>query len=222
MLTIDWQERLDALEYPPTHNYRVDSMEPRGALAQRVQIVQSFVDRGDRRESALEVGFNKGFFLHLFGRQFRAVDGCEPWREYFDLVDAIRTERSWPSIRHLHPGSFLDMPAPANDEPYDFIFLGNCMHYLFKEAGSYAFIERLAERCSGAMLIEGFTSLEGDDAYMIGSRRKWPIELQRRFTDEAFAEAIAPWFRRVDSHPSPTGPARRFMYLRRLTVSNEA
>ena len=134
----------------------------------------------------------------------------------------MRTRQAWPNIRCLHFGGFRDMPAPPGDEPYDFIFLGNCMHYLFKEAGSYSFMQQLAQRSRGALLIEGFTSLDGDDAYMIGSRTKWPIDLQRRFTDEAFADAIAPWFRFVDSHPSPTGPARRFMYLERLIDPIEA
>jgi len=222
MLTIDWQERLDALAYPPTHDYCVASMTPRGVLAQRAQIVRSFADRCSRRDAALEVGFNKGFFLHLFGRRFRFVDGCEPWREYFDLIDSMRNDCAWPNIRRLHSGSFLDMPAPANDEPYDFIFLGNCMHYLFKEAGSYSFMRKLGERCRGTILIEGFTSLDGDDAYMIGSRTKWPDELQRGFNDDAFHAAIAPWFRLIETQPSPTGPARRFMYLERVHNANGA
>lgn len=216
MLTIDWQQQLDSLEYPPSHDYCVETMEPRGVLAHRAAIVQSFVDRCERRESALEVGFNKGFFLHLFGRRFMAVDGCEPWGEYFDVVNELQREHSWPNVRHLHRGSFLDMPAPRFGPAYDFIFLGNCMHYLFKETGSYDFIRQIAACCCGTLLIEGFTSLEGDDAYMIGSRTKWPEELQRGFTDSAFAEAIAPWFQLVETQSSPTGPARKFMRLVRM------
>lgn len=218
MLTFDWQAQLDALAYPPTHDYCVESMQPRGVLARRAAIVATFLDRCPRHETALEVGFNKGFFLHLFGERFAAVDGCEPWGDYFDLVDALRRERNWPSVRRLHHGGFRDMPAPDDGVAYDFIFLGNCMHYLFKEDGAFTFIEALGERCQGCLLIEGFTSLDGDDAYMVGSRRKWRMELQRGFNDEAFQDAIAPWFRLIETRPSPTDPARRFMFFERIDV----
>ncbi len=222
MLKVTWQEKLDELAYPPTHHYRVDDMSPTGVLARRASIVESYIRRGGRRRSALEVGFNKGFFLHRFGRYFDSVDGCEPWREYFDLVDAMRRDQAWTNIRSLHCGGFLDMRRPENHEPYDFVFLGNCMHYLFRDACGFGFVPELARRCHGQLLIEGFTSLDGDDVYMIGSRKKWPIELQRAFNDAAFDDAMSPWFRRVDSHPSPTGADRRFMYFERRLHSDKA
>ena len=215
MIACALQDRLDALTYPPTHCYCVADMAPRGVLARRAAVVTSLLSQCTTRGAALEVGFNKGFFLHLFGMHFDAVDGCEPWREYYELVRDIHTARGWPNIRTLHHGSFADMPWSSGDGRYDFIFLGNCMHYLYHEAGDFSFLEHLADHCGGWLLIEGFTSLDGNDAFMVGARRKWPVALQRGYTDAAFMSAASPHFTVHETRRSPTDRDRRFMLLRK-------
>lgn len=218
MMTSDLQARLDALEYPPTHCYRLADMTPHGVLARRAAVVESMIERCTNRRRALEIGFNKGYFLHLFSRHFETVDGCEPWAEYHELVSEVRECENWSNVRSLHSGGFDSMPWSEADGRYDFIFLGNCMHYLYRDAGNFSFVGELARRCNGWMLIEGFSSLAGNDAYMVGARKKWSRELQEGFDDVAFSRAVDPHFVLTDMKPSPTDRDRQFMLFRRTMV----
>ena len=209
------QQELDGLEYPPTHTYIIESMTPTGILKSRVDIIEHILEfycQESELQQALEVGFNKGFLLHVLSNKFQVVDGCEPKGGFCDFVDSIKQEKL-NNIGFLEKKTFKDLPW-SEFHKYDCILLANCMHYIYREYGDFSFFNKIAYMCKGILIIEGFEDVSVDDIASNYARENWPQSMVAGYTQEKLQKAYLEHFDLEAILESTTGNARKFIVLR--------
>jgi SAM-dependent methyltransferase len=146
------QRSIDAIDYPPTHQYDVRTLTPRGVLAERVKRILELCPRFFHAERFLDVGANKGFFTLKAAKTCRQVVAVEPDEETLgawilvrpDNVLCISKHFDELQVKHLMLGGF------------DVVWVGNGHHYLHRAQPEH-WVEQLAMFAWGDVLIEGPT-----------------------------------------------------------------
>jgi len=198
------QSKIDAIAYPPTHTYELDGLVPTGVLGSRMRVILPMAKEFFSVRNFLDVGCNKGFFSMYAANRSGQVVAIDPVCEYADLCREIAPE----NCRVLNK-SFGEFDHPGK---FDSIFVGNGPHYLYREAGGWSFVRKLAQLCRGQVLLEGPTGMECRD--MIAAI---PKELRGSFNresqDEAFAES---GFKLLDRRPSFGYTPDRYLSLHQI------
>lgn len=182
------QDEIDAVEYPPSHTYKLRGLVPGEILAKRVAVIEKEFPRFFKEGTLFDVGCNKGFFsLYHKGE----VVGIDPCGECIKLCKKLN-----PNILFFQ-AAFLEFGPGAK---FDKVFIGNGHHYLFIEAGGWRFIEMLGNhvKTGGFVLLEGPTGMESVDAQNCIS-----YHLEKEFTQEKLLEAFDSLFILRKIVPSP-------------------
>lgn len=189
------QDRIDGMEYPPTHNYTLETLEPHGSLKLRLfRMPKEFFDTG---ESFLDIGSSKGFFS-LYSKA-RDKEALEPRKDYADLCNELGIKTLCTTFRNFSPV-----------RKYDRIMIGNAIHYLFRESKGWDFIVKLAAISTDLVLIEGPTGMN-----CLGMKDAIPKYLRGRFTDEKFRTRMNQFFELVDQQKSPSQGRLIMLWKRR-------
>lgn len=184
------QDEIDAIEYPPTHRYKLEGLVPLGPLADRVKVIEEEFPEFFTTGSFLDVGCNKGFFTiyHLI----YDVTGIDPDRKCIELCKHLQP------YEKFYQESFGEFNTSRK---FDKIFIGNGHHYPFIEAGGWSWVKKLSNLCvtGGQVLLEGPIDMRGEDA-----KNCIPEEFASIFTKEKLLEAFTlSSFSLVKIVPSP-------------------
>ncbi|HSA75496.1 MAG TPA: hypothetical protein VLE21_04840 [Candidatus Nitrosocosmicus sp.] len=137
---------IDSQVYPPNCHYTLDGLIPSPLLKERLDLMPEEFWYGER---FLDIGCNKGFFsLYSKCDYKKAIDTNKDNIELCQKlgINAINT-------------SFRDFTTSLQ---FDRIFLGNVMHYMYKDSG-WDFIYKLATISNDLVLIESPIGLECKD-----------------------------------------------------------
>lgn len=199
----DLQRRIDELAYPPTHEYDLETLTPRGVLAQRMAIIDRIAPDFLRTPGVLlDVGANKGFMSLLARRQGFTVDAIEPDARYAALLRDLGLCVSDRTFRDFVPPLYR----------YDRAFVGNVGHYCYRESG-FAWIWKLAAmmKPGGLVLLEGPVDRRCADLRACMSEARWMA-----YTEDALRRAIELDFTLVTTAPAVAyTPDREVWLLRR-------
>lgn len=184
------QDEIDAIEYPPTHRYKLEGLVPLGALADRVKVIEEeFPFFFNHDEDLLDIGCNKGFFSLYHKGYF--TEGIDPTEECITLCIKLKPK-----------GVFKLSTFGEYNSVYEFhrIFIGNGHHYPFIEAGGWSWVEKLGNLCvtGGLILLEGPTDMDSLDA-----RNCIPPELASEFNQKRMLEVFDSLFTLEKIVPSP-------------------
>ncbi len=198
------QSVIDAIEYPPTHTYRLEGLEPTDVLARRVEILDriapGFFSRAKR---FLDVAANKGFFTLLAAKGCKHVTALEPDDECVDLLRQIV-----PANVEVVKGG---LKALKSRPPYDRVWLGHAHHYIYREYEGWQWIGQLANLCSGHFLVEGPDGMDCKDM-----EKAIPPELQSNFTRSQWLGSLETWFDILAEVPTdPYTPNRYVWYCKK-------
>ncbi len=196
------QEEIDAIDYPPTHQYNLERLEPVGALRKRMRLIPNQIFNGKR---FLDIGCNKGFFSLLAKKRCMEVEAIDNQDSYVRLCKNLGINTQLSTFREYNP-----------DKKYDRIMMGNVMHYMYRECGDWSFIIKLAAISSGLVLIEAPTGMNCKimkDAI--------PKHLRKNFNDEAFRNAMKPFFilKSISNSPSQGRYIMLFERIKEPTVA---
>lgn len=133
------QEEINALSYPCTHEYLLDTLEPVGDLKRRMDVIPHEFFTGS---NFLDIGCNKGYFSLLAKRNCKYVESIEPTQEYYELCVRLGL-----NVKNVN---FRDYTTEIE---FNRVMLGNVIHYLFRESG-WDFIKKLACISIDLVLVE--------------------------------------------------------------------
>ncbi len=215
----DLQARIDAQAYPPTHTYQLDGLTPSGVLVERVARIDQtagpdFWDPNVTGARFLDIGCSKGFFSLRAHREGFNVTGIDPDPEAVEICRNAAEVTGGRRRLTFHATTFRDMPiADYPRGTWDRIFVGNVHHYLYRDAGGWEWLAKLATMCHPGTLVvvEGPIGVECTDA-----RRALPESLHANFTRDDWEMELGRFFtiRNVGLSPSYT-PDRRIWLLQR-------
>lgn len=177
------QERIDGIDYPPTHTYRLDGLVATSWLSKRMDVINSVAPMLFQGQKFLEIGCNKGFFALKAAQHCERVVGFDPVEEYVELCQDIA-----PNNCEFFVSSFGDFDT---DETFDRIFLGNGPHYPYREWGGWGWVEKLARLSTGLVVVEGPIGMECKDMQM---NNCIPEHLKAGFNRADMLDAYAKWF----------------------------
>ncbi len=198
---IKLQSIIDSLSYPPTHEYNVKDLKPKGELKIRLAQMKTVAPNFFEGDNFLDIGCNKGFFSLLASKNFIHVKSIEPDKKYTDLCQLLKQPNmkvECTSFRNFIP-----------EKEFDKILIGNAHHYLFKECGGWEWIYKLAAISRGEVMIEGPVDMNCKDM-----DKAIPKNLQEYFTFENFLKVMNRFFnleRKIQSEI----PGRYIMLFKR-------
>ncbi len=196
------QEEIDKLDYPPTHQYNLERLEPLGALKKRMRLISSQIFHGER---FLDIGCNKGFFSLVAKQGCKIVEAIDNNRDYVNLCKKLKIDVQLSTFREYNP-----------DKKYDRIMMGNVMHYMYRECGDWSFIIKLAAISNGLVLIEAPT---GMDCKLM--KDAIPKHLRKNFNNESFMETMNKFFTLKSISNSPS-QGRYIMLFERINLPTVA
>ncbi len=153
------QRAIDAAKYPPTHNYDVSTLTPVGPLREREERILELFPGFYEGLRFLDVGCSKGYFTLKAAERNSQVVAMDPAANMAcDIWPYLPTP---PNVRWLSC-NFADLRMaglPRKDAQvvgaFDVVWLGNCFHYIHRDAGGYAWINRLLSLAVDHVIIEG-------------------------------------------------------------------
>ena len=199
------QSVIDSIDYPPTHTYQLNPLKPTGILAERVAVIERIAPELFEGESFLDVGANKGYF------SLRAAGGCTTVTAIEPDPECVGLLREISSKMDLFHGTFGQFSAPTLGN-FDRIFIGNGPHYLFREAGGWGWVHKLAELATDLVVIEGPTGMNCQDMH-----KCIPADLQSEFNRGAMTAAMGLYFDLEERVPSPSYTPDRYVMRYRKT-----
>jgi len=187
------QELIDAIKYPPSHQYILEPLEPTGILKERLERMPKHFFKGD---SFLDIGCNKGFFTLYADCSY--VESIDSIKRYTDLCSKLSKGKVInTSFRNYNP-----------TRQFDRIFIGNTHHYIYKECGGWEWINKLAAISNGLVLIEGPTGLDNSVANLM-----FEGKLRDEFTYEKFINEMNKHFVLISKVESPASTVNRHIML---------
>jgi len=193
-----------APDYPPTHTYDKQTLEPTGVLAERAAIIERLAPELFKGDRFLDIGCNRGWFALKAALGCRYVLGIDPIEAYTEIAKSKAPENCL----------FLTVPF-AEYYPFgqfDRIFIGNGPHYLFTEAKGWGYIDKLAYASSDLLVTEGPVGMDcADMAACI------PLHLQPRFNRQELLEHMNKHWTMVGHADSPAyTPNRHVIKWKRI------
>lgn len=199
------QSEINAIDYPPTHTYKLDGLKPSGPLKHRVAVIEDIAPELFVGESFLDIGANKGYFTLRAAKKCKHVLAIEPMKDCVKLLFKIAPSNVW-----VWEGSFGSYPL---DDKFDRIFAGNGPHYLYVEYEGWSWVERLAELATQLVVLEGPLGMgctDMDDAI--------PEHLKAGFNQNDFFAAMNEHFSMEEIVPSPSYTPDRYITRWRRNV----
>ena len=201
------QALIDAKAYPPTHDYRVDGLIPRGPLAERVDALESVAPHFFAGRSFLDVGCSKGYFALRAATSSDHVTGIDPDA---GAVDAARASADLVGASNVlfecaTFGTFGDTMRRSR------VFIGNAHHYLYRAARGWEWVAKIAR----LMEPEGLVLIEGpdDDCPDLGCLSD---HLRPGFTRNAYVLAMSAAFTLIgEGETTAYTPGRRIRLWQR-------
>lgn len=182
------QARIDAKAYPPTHDYDLATLTPRGPLAERVEVILRVCPSFWSGQRFFDVGCSKGFFSLKAQKGYDGVVSIEPDYSALEVWEDLIDHNLYLDI--LIESRTFAQCAPRNFGTFDMIWIGNGHHYLYRDDHSY--ISMLAKLATDRVVIEG--PVEGcPDLKNFGDYQ----------TEAEFLEAMSEYFVLMRSEPSP-------------------
>jgi len=175
------QQKIDSLSYPPTHEYVLETLEPKGLLQMRYKQFRIIAPHFFTVDKFLDVGCNKGFFSLLACKNSTLVHSLDVDEKFVDLCNDLKQ-----SNMNVKKTTFREF---YTDIQYDSILLGNVYHYLFRECKGWDWIYKLAAISKGYVLIEGAINMNNKPM-----RDAIPKELHHDFTYEKFIDIMTKFF----------------------------
>lgn len=198
------QQSLDAKAYPPTHDYDVRTLEPRGVLAERVERLLQLCPDFFQAKRFLDVGASKGFFSLAAAQSCVDVVAIDPDEATMDLWAPLCP----PNVEQIRT-TFAGMSRDV-DGVFDMIWMGNGHHYVHREDPEN-WVERLTSMALDKIIIEGPS---GPDTPGFEQWEEGTVPQGR----EWLAQALLYGFHMVGGCPSPPyTPERYIWYLRKMT-----
>ena len=193
------QGEIDAIDYPPTHQYQLEPLEPKNMLEERVARIPVEFFHG---ESFLDIGCNKGFFSLWAKRNIKYVEGIDYDQKCVRLCKKLGIKCQLTTFRDYVP-----------DKRYDRIMMGNIMHYMYRECGDWTFIIKLAAISTGLVLIEAPTGMDCVAMKPVFQTKK----LRKNFNEESFMGMMTKFFTLKMKVKSPSNN-RWIMLFERLPL----
>ncbi len=181
---VDFQQMIDAISYPPTHQYLYDPLTPLGVLKEREELILRACPEfyGGPGESFLDIGFNKGYFTLAAEAHGARVTGIEPDLACWELVGQLRkniaTYLAYGSFADAEDGTLFDY----GNFDFDRVFCGNGPHYPYREAGGWGWLDKLGRIIADDAIVvfEGPTGMECADM-----QKCIPLDIQKDFHYQA-------------------------------------
>jgi len=178
---IKLQSMIDSLSHPPTNEYNVKDLKPKGELKIRLAQMKTVAPNFFEGNNFLDIGCNKGFFSLLASQNFLQVHSIEVNKKYTNLCQLL----AQPNMK-VECTSFRNF---VPEKEFDKILMGNVYHYLFRECGGWEWIYKLAAISQGEVLIEGPVDMNCKDM-----ENAIPPNLQEYFTFENFLKVMNCFF----------------------------
>lgn len=208
MSNVEKQKLLDSYTYPPNHNYDLTTLEPKGLLSERLDIIKKVVPNFfEEGHHFLDIGCNKGFFSFYGSCNFDSVTGVDVDLKFVDLCN---------DIKDIYSCNFEFMQTGFRDfipkRTYDRIMLGNVHHYVFREAsGTFDWVYKLAAMSNGLVIIEGPKDMACKDMERVFSKQHDSLHMRQDFTEDKFLSAMNLFFTTKSITPSVN--ADRYMMV---------
>jgi SAM-dependent methyltransferase len=187
------QKDIDTQVYPPNSHYTLDGLIPSKLLKERLDLMPHKFWVGKR---FLDIGCNRGFFSLYSKCEYKEAIEIDP--ENVKLCKSLGINVTQVSFRDYNP-----------DKKFDRIFIGNAMHYLFRECGGWEWIVKLATISTGAVLIEAPTGMDCKDMKNVFSKN-----LEQKFIRDLFLYEMSKYFDLLSIVKSPS-PDRWIMLFER-------
>lgn len=184
------QLAIDQAKYPPTHHYDVGTLTPVGPLREREERILELFPGFYEGVRFLDVGCSKGYFTLKAAERNSQVVAMDP--DVHMVRDIWPHLPTPPNVRWFscnfadlrmeglsHKGTDQQTPQDARVVgAFDVVWLGNCFHYIHRDAGGYAWISRLLSLAVDHVVIEGprgpeTAGLEGWAARDVPQEQVW-------------------------------------------------
>jgi hypothetical protein len=142
--------------YPPTHQYSLLTMKPKGSLKERLEIMESEFPWFFSGTRFLDVASNWGYFCFSNKKNFEEIVGIDINK---NCTDYCKQHNRYGHI-HFHHTSFRDYSSPLG---FDKIFVGNVAHHLFMDTHDWSWIAKLHALSDGQVLVEGAQTTDCKD-----------------------------------------------------------
>ena len=172
---------IDSLSYPPTHEYNLKGLKPKGVLKVRLAQMKTVAPNFFNGDAFLDIGCNKGFFSLLASQHCIKIHSIDADKKFTDLCQLLKQ-----SNMKVECTSFRDF---VPEQEFDKILIGNVHHYLFTECGGWEWIYKLATICKEEVLIEGPIDMNCQEMDNV-----IPKHLQEDFSFEKFMEVMNQFF----------------------------
>jgi hypothetical protein len=177
------QETINSLNYPSTHEYNLEKLEPEGDLKSRLGQIQVISPNFFHGENLLDIGCNKGFFSLQASQYCNFVEGIDIDKNYTDLCNSLKQ----PNMK-ISNTTFRDY---VPDKQFDRILIGNVHHYLFRECEGWDWIYKLAAIATDQVIIEGPIDMKCEDLL---ENKAFSEDLQKKFTYNDFIKIMSKFF----------------------------
>lgn len=170
------QERIDEIAYPPTHQYDLETLEPKDFLKQRFDLMPEDFFHG---KSFLDIGNNKGFFSLYAKKHCEYVEGLDYDKKCVELCNDLGIPTTCTTFRDYIP-----------KRQFDRILMGNIMHYMYRECNGWEFITKLAAISTGQVLIEAPTGMDCKAMNPVFETK----HLRKNFNEKLFFKSMERYF----------------------------
>jgi len=126
------------VDYPPTHTFNIERMEPTKVLKKRIDLLNEHFDSFFRGERFLDIGCNKGFLSFHTSKNFKEIVGVDNSKKDIDVCNEIKEIKGIKNIDFIS-SSFRNF---TSEKTFDRIFLGNVHHHIFREIEGHEWIAK--------------------------------------------------------------------------------
>ncbi len=206
---------VEALEYPPNHQYDVKTLAPKGLLVDRLECLRKHAPElmaGDG--SLLDVGSNKGYLSIALRDQYTHCVGYEPMPHFVAFANRVCHAHGIMNV-YFRVGGLGEITERA-----DVVYAGHFNHHCYAQevktgVPAYGFMHQLADLTERFLIVDGPYTLEDATARAVADQGEWTVDQRAAFNLESHAASISNEFDLVRTGPSGTGQRQIAVYKRK-------
>jgi SAM-dependent methyltransferase len=193
----DLKAKMEVLNYPENHMFDVATMNARGVLTKRMELLKKNVpELFQKHYNFLDIGCNKGFMCFHLMAMYEKITGYEVAKEICEFANQIKKYYGINNIEFINKG-FKSIPV---NKKYDIVYVGNVQHYLFRDdiiAGKkpFTFLNKLKKITKKILILDGNFEITDFAINALANENNWSDKIRQSYTIDGFKQKLLPQFK---------------------------